>query len=85
MFVLSGFSPDTISLERRWGLMRIAVFVSRAGVERIVPAGGATLEDSTLAVELQRFLQDEIAAFDRAIRRKVAQQEARSTRATPVS
>jgi hypothetical protein len=43
------------------------------------------LEDSTLAVELQRFLQDEIAAFDRAIRRKVAQQEARSTRTIPVA
>ena len=55
--------------------MKLAVFITRAGIDRVVPAGGAGLEETEAALRLYRLLSTEIAAFDEAIRRKTAASE----------
>lgn len=55
--------------------MRLAVFVGRQGVERVVPASGSTFEETDSALKLYRTLREEIAAFDEAVRRRTSVSE----------
>jgi hypothetical protein len=55
--------------------VKLAVFITKTGVDRVVPAGGAGLEETEAALKLYRLLSNEIARFDDAIRRKTAAPE----------